>query len=44
MILVAFILFAVLILAWLVSPGEAKSVLTSPGIEPSLEPTASPAD
>ena len=37
MILVAFILFAALICAWLVSPGEVKAM-------PVLQPIASAAD
>ena len=40
MILVAFILFAALVLAWLVSPGEVKAAITAP----TLEPVATPAD
>jgi hypothetical protein len=40
MILVAFILFAVLIVAWLASPGEVKEAVTAA----KLEPMAAPAD
>jgi hypothetical protein len=40
MILFAFILFAALVLAWLVSPGEVKESLKAP----MPEPLASPAD
>jgi hypothetical protein len=42
MILVAFILFAALILAWLASPGDVKEKRTESVA--SLEPMASPAD
>jgi hypothetical protein len=40
MILVAFILFAALICAWLVSPGEVKASYGAPA----LQPVASAAD
>jgi hypothetical protein len=40
MILVAFILFAALICAWLVSPGEVKAM----PVLPVLQPIASAAD
>lgn len=40
MIIVAFILFAALILAWLASPGEVKA----PRVAARIEPVATPAD
>ncbi len=40
MIILGFILFAILILAWLVSPGEVKAAIKVP----TMEPVASPAD
>jgi hypothetical protein len=40
MILVAFILFAALIAAWLTVPGDGKVTIAAPA----LQPVASPAD